>query len=321
MCEHSAEPTEYARRIPISFAAPSLVLRIPCVERASAGLHPRAFASVARLWRPPSVALMLPPRAAHLPCSVSAPHSHDALPWQVLRQRAGSSALTFKNSPYPRDCDANGVLTERLTPTGDGMCLEDFAKHPMAMRSSLSLAHVLALRLYTTAAFESINRPLRDRQRTAPHPFPATVMYIREALQQLRHSSTVVHAGSGRADEPGSPSASTPVLWRGLCDVHLTDDFLRAGGTEFAPMSTSKSLEVALKYSASIHSVLLKIHVPSFMQHGASLQFLSAFPSEAECLYPPLTFLQPMAGRSFSIAPSNAHGACFTVVEVIPHMS
>ena len=29
------------------------------------------------------------------------------------------------------------------------------------------------------------------------------------------------------------------------------------------------------------------------MQYGADLQWLSAFPSEAEVLYPPLSYLQP----------------------------
>ena len=58
-------------------------------------------------------------------------------------------------------------------------------------------------------------------------------------------------------------------------------------------MSTTRSLQVALAYSASECSVLLKLVTTSFRERGADLAWVSAFPGEAEVLYPPLTYLSP----------------------------
>jgi len=53
-------------------------------------------------------------------------------------------------------------------------------------RAQLKAAHVVALRLYTTAAFRSINGPLRDHGRTEPHPFAATVFFLTDGIRRLR---------------------------------------------------------------------------------------------------------------------------------------
>ena len=44
------------------------------------------------------------------------------------------------------------------------MVLADFAAHPDAREAHLEDAHVAALRLYSSEAYESINEPLRDQQ-------------------------------------------------------------------------------------------------------------------------------------------------------------
>jgi len=83
------------------------------------------------------------------------------------------------------DCDANGaVLADRV-----GWCLATFARHPDAVAAQLTEAHVAALRLYTTAAFASLNPSLRDQDRFSsqrPHHFPFTVKLIAEAAGQLK---------------------------------------------------------------------------------------------------------------------------------------
>ena len=43
--------------------------------------------------------------------------------------------------------------------------------------------------------------------------------------------------------------------------------------------------------------LLFRLVTTSFMQRGADLRFLSAFPVEAEYLYQPLTFLRPTGKR------------------------
>ena len=149
--------------------------------------------------------------------------------------------------------------------------------------------HVVALRLYTTAAFGSINDPLRcsAEDRSTPYRFPTTVNLINEGIKRLRAVG---------AEDLGPSQHMT--LWRGLRDVRLPPAFLSQGGTEMAPMSTTPRLDVAVRYSASVSSVLMKITTHSFMERGADLTFLSCFPAEAEILFPPLTYLQPVGEPS-----------------------
>merc|ERR1712039_416346 len=100
--------------------------------------------------------------------------------------------------------------------------------------------------------------------------------------------------------------------------MKISEEFIadRQGGTELAPMSTTSNLEVAAKYASSGDSVLLKITLDNFMQYGADLQWLSAFPGEAEVLYPPLTYLQPTTKEPQVVELQS--GSKFTVYEVRP---
>eukprot|EP00961_Rhodomonas_salina_P052204 701031-Rhodomonas_salina.1 len=80
-----------------------------------------------------------------------------------------------------------------------GVRLKDFEEAPEARRAKLKPEHVLALRLYTTPCFASLNAPLRNFKRdpssaqillpvelAAPHPFPVTIFLITEAIKKLR---------------------------------------------------------------------------------------------------------------------------------------
>ena len=235
----------------------------------------------------------------------------------VVRRAAGSSDKLFPNSPYPRDCDANGVRADRLTTLGEGMLLADFRSHPHAVAARLTLVHVLVLRLYSTAAFASINQPLRmasDKDRAsaaAAHPFPVLVMLLAEAIKKLRAVPARVVHGAGE-------ETSTVELWRGLRDAAVPDEFITTGGTENAPMSTTRSLEVAMRYSASAMPMLMRLNVGTFMQLGADLSFVSAFPDEDEVLYPPLTYLESMSPPA---EVKVGEGVTFTIVDVKPFIS
>ena len=223
----------------------------------------------------------------------------------VRHQEAGSSPTTFGNSPYPRDCDRDGLRADRMASSGRGMRLADFVAHQSAVAAKLSDAHVLALRLYSTAAFRSINGPLRDTSRDRPpHPLPVTCHFLMQALSRLR--------------AVGNEAGSTPRtidLFRGVSGRALLDEFHRKGGTELSPMSTTTDLSVAVQYSkptAQGTSLIFKIKTTNFMDRGGDIQFLSAFPAEREFLYPPLTFLQP-TGVADEVTVS---GLKFTVIEV-----
>ena len=74
--------------------------------------------------------------------------------------------------------------------------------------------------------------------------------------------------------------------------------------------------QVAIQYSASKKSVLLRLNTASFMERGADISFLSAFPGEKEVLYPPLTFLRPTG----SVITTKVGDVTIHVVEVVPSM-
>lgn len=91
---------------------------------------------------------------------------------------------------------------------------------------------MLALRVYTTAAYQSINTPLRDQtDGRAPHPLPVTVNYIKDAIGKLR--AVEAHMGDqGELD-----------LWRGMKNLKVGDtEFLREGGTEYVFRHTESGI-------------------------------------------------------------------------------
>ena len=137
-----------------------------------------------------------------------------------------------------------------------------------------------ALRAYTTAIYKVLNNPLRNLDRTEPHPFPVTIAFLREAIGKLR-------AVGAQEDTQEGKSETRLDLWRGMRDTEVTESFMQHGGTELAPMSTTTKLEVAVQYSTAQTSLLFKLRTDSFMQRGASIQFLSAFPGEEEGAFPP----------------------------------
>eukprot|EP00322_Chrysochromulina_rotalis_P013516 CAMPEP_0115839736 /NCGR_PEP_ID=MMETSP0287-20121206/6405_1 /TAXON_ID=412157 /ORGANISM="Chrysochromulina rotalis, Strain UIO044" /LENGTH=770 /DNA_ID=CAMNT_0003293317 /DNA_START=17 /DNA_END=2329 /DNA_ORIENTATION=+ len=224
----------------------------------------------------------------------------------ILHERAGSSSVVFSNGNLQRDCTPDGAIHhKRLNADGLGKSFDDFCNDPAALVSMLAPPHVLALRLYTTAAYKSLNTPLRNTDPARPpHGFPLTIKYICDGIGQLR----AVGAAGGE-DGPLD-------LWRGLKNLRVQDSFIQRGGTEQAPMSTTTDLKIAVQYSLGDSSLLFKLRTNSFMQRGADLTFLSAFPGEAEILFPPLTYLRPTGKcMHLSFADSTVK---YTVVEVEP---
>ena len=193
------------------------------------------------------------------------------------------------------------------------MRLDDLMKHPNVVKARLQRPHVIALRFYTTMAFWRINKSLSSEVRTK-HPLPFTVHFIWEGAKLLR-----------RVAAEHSKSMPT-VLWRGVKKVAIDSRFREHGGTHFSPMSTTSDLDVAIKYgTCNAGSVIFKIDASTALRHGADLEWLSAFASEKEELFPPLTFLQPSKdaqGRvKVQTVRSDITGASVTVVELVPDLS
>ena len=117
-----------------------------------------------------------------------------------------------------RDRDRFGnVLASRQVDDGKGgrrgMRLEDFLRAPSAILAGLSLADVASVRIYSTAAFRSINNPLRDMDRHLagmPHPLPVTVSFLQDAVKKVGSSRPNPALG------PGSSGASMQCLRAGM---------------------------------------------------------------------------------------------------------
>jgi hypothetical protein len=190
------------------------------------------------------------------------------------------------------------------------MRLDDFANHATAKKCKLSKPEVLALRFYTTAGFRSINNPLRDmdrRERHEEHPLPIMVWLLSSAVKKLRTAFAEDAQVNSDFD-----------LYRGMGNVSLENEFLKKGGTELSPMSTTEDLTIAIKYAATgKHSVLLRVRTKGFMNLGAQLMWVSAFPYEVEFLYPPATFLKPLRARPHVF---KIDDITFHVVDVEPQL-
>jgi len=200
----------------------------------------------------------------------------------------------------------------------NGLYLETFYQHPNSRTAGLSRAHVLALRLYTSRFYLSLNNPLRKFKRDgngdlihplsmeAPHQFPISIAFIDDGIRRLRS----VEAEENKKNGVGSKEV---ILWRGMRDTKSSDEFLRSGGVEVSLMSTTNSLEIALQYATKGKAnTIFRIVTSTFMDRGANISFLSTYPSEEEYLYPPLTFLSP-TGRTQRIG-------SIKVIELVPRL-
>ena len=223
----------------------------------------------------------------------------------------------IREEPISEKKYSNGIRDKDRPP---GMCLNDFMKHPNVKKSSLHREHVIALRLYTSAAYKYINNPLRDIQRkelNIKHPLAACVLYIQEGIKKLRN---VISMKEETQRQSGIIINETTILWRGMKNVHASNHFILRGGAELAPMSTTSEFQVAVEYGTCREgSLLLKIIVPTALQHGANLAWLSCFPGEAEVLYPPLTFLKSLKRKQEFKCEEN--GIVVNILELEPDLS
>jgi hypothetical protein len=209
----------------------------------------------------------------------------------VLEAGAGTDTTDFWNGRM-----------DGKRPADFGLKLDGFVEKEEAVEADLEREEVIALRVYTTAAYKSLNDPLLrnmgSSKPAAQHPFPATMGFLASGIKKLRGNDK---------------SGVTTDLFRGLGGVAVGEAFLESGGVMSAPMSTSKAMTTAFKYAASQHMLILKFKTENFRQRGADISFLSAFPEESEYLYPPGTYLQPGPRESFTIGDVE-----LTVVEVTP---
>ena len=135
------------------------------------------------------------------------------------------------------------------------------------------------------SSFNNVNRPLREETmdgcQKVPHPFAATVFFVHDAIKKMRACET--------------DKNESRTYWRGMKKKTISAEFQKhKGGTELACASTSSDLAQAKKFAQSTSPLFFKIEADNFMSCGADISFVSVFPSEAEVLYPPLTYLALM---------------------------
>lgn len=178
----------------------------------------------------------------------------------------------------------DGEAHSQETINAQSKTIDELMQTREAKLAKLQPAHILALRLYTTTTYKSVNNPLRNKpEAIKPHPLAATTYFIDDGLKKLRRFAGTL------------PTRNNPqTFWRGIQDRRLTDEFLEQGGCEFACMSTTPLKEIAVDFATGNGSqkpLIFQIETKDFIDRGADISFLSVYPDEAEMLYPPLMLL------------------------------
>ena len=117
----------------------------------------------------------------------------------ILTSKAGACRDKFPNPPHFMDCDSNGKLLDSRkvksgARKGQGMVLQDFVDAAKNRYAALEEWHVVAIRLYTTAAFMSINQPIREKSQSKV--LIVTAYYIAEAINLMRDKSATPSAAN-----------------------------------------------------------------------------------------------------------------------------
>jgi len=173
---------------------------------------------------------------------------------------------------------------------------------PLVKKANMTRGEIVAIILYTGPAFQLYNAIIRgfgtcgqihvgvepvqvvDRMETAGHKFSSTIHLIVSGVEKLKDAQDC---------------DANAWLYRGLDGGELPPAFWEQGFSEFAFMSMTTSLDVAIDYSGikkGKTSTVLATRV-SLVDRGAFLTAFSQFPGEEECLWNPLSYIQREGDR------------------------
>jgi hypothetical protein len=157
----------------------------------------------------------------------------------------------------------------------------------------ISRPEVIAVRLYTGPPYVKLNASLRAASGAFDEKLSAH-------LQGNNYVNTIYAAASGlRKLSFLTAIPRTRKVYRGMAGYKLPQKFEQAregggrGGVEFAFMSTTTKLEVAVSYipDGKALPMLFEFEVGD-VDRGSSVSFISQYPGEEEVLIPPLSFLE-----------------------------
>jgi hypothetical protein len=165
--------------------------------------------------------------------------------------------------------------------------------HAKFAHERFSRPEVIAVRLYTGPPYVKLNASLR----AASGAFDKS---LSEHLKGNNYVNTIYAAASGlRKLSFVTSIPKTRKVYRGMAGYKLPSKFEHAregggrGGVEFAFMSTTTKLEVAVSYipDGKALPMLFEFEVGD-VDRGSSISFISQYPGEEEILISPLSYLE-----------------------------
>ncbi len=143
-----------------------------------------------------------------------------------------------------------------------GKSIDDYLKMPQSRKTKMNKPEAVSLRFYSSPSFPAVTTPLRDPGRKTKHPLAALTYCIFTAI---RKQLTL-----GAEDQEAA--VLEKILWRGFSDLQISESFQKLGGTEYAPMSTSTDVSVAVGYavrkSQTDGALLMRIVTKNNLQRG-----------------------------------------------------
>jgi hypothetical protein len=182
--------------------------------------------------------------------------------------------------------DFNYVLyetsSEKQYPNGirdycrSGKSIDDYLKMPQSKKTKMNKPEAVSLRFYSSPSFPAVTMWLRDPASTTQHPLAAIVYCICTGIRK--------QLALGAEDQDAA--VREVIVWRGFSDLQISDNFLKYGGSEFAPMSTTTDPSVAVGYAVrkaqTDGALLMRIVTRNCLQRGIVVFCCSPY---LPCLY------------------------------------
>ena len=225
----------------------------------------------------------------------------DKVNMQLLKERPLEKPLPHWPLEVTHDLvdknDANKKFVREAIPLStflDQLKVRKINKRLAEQRSSeVVKEEVISLRLYTGPMYTKYNLVLRAAGDWAPD----SIKKDYAALCKRNKYTTTLHVINSAVVKMGKLTQAGTV-YRGISGGVLPDEFWESnefgvcGGIEYAFMSTTQDREVAFAYAKGNRlATILEIRM-GMVDRGASVEWLSQYPSEREILFAPLTGLE-----------------------------